>query len=154
MLNEKCLLGSDAVDDCSEGFEQDRNIEPEAPILDIVQIELAPLVKEVADALGLPRDGSVDWQLDLEERLEVDVPDPGDVAAVGVAVVQRSEDPVGAALLEERSDGGVEPRGVLHQDQAEPPAVSNISSRPPNAPPALHSPTTSTAKSRKSVTRC
>ena len=37
-----------------------------------MRFELAPLIKEVGDALGLPRDGSVDWQLDLEERLEVD----------------------------------------------------------------------------------
>ncbi len=37
-----------------------------------MRFELAPLIKEVGDALGLPRDGLVDWQLDLEERLEVD----------------------------------------------------------------------------------
>jgi signal transduction histidine kinase len=37
-----------------------------------MRFELAPLIKEVGDALGLPRDGSIDWRLDLEERLEVD----------------------------------------------------------------------------------
>jgi signal transduction histidine kinase len=37
-----------------------------------MRFELAPLIKEVGDALGLPRDGSVAWHLDLEERVEVD----------------------------------------------------------------------------------
>jgi len=34
--------------------------------------ELAPLVNEVGDALGLPREGSIDWSVDLEDGLEVD----------------------------------------------------------------------------------
>ena len=33
---------------------------------------LAPLVGEVGDSLGLPREGAIDWETDLEEGLEVD----------------------------------------------------------------------------------
>jgi signal transduction histidine kinase len=36
------------------------------------RFELAPLIREVGDSLGLPREGVVDWKLDLEDRLEVD----------------------------------------------------------------------------------
>ena len=36
------------------------------------RFELAPLVSEVGDSLGLPREGAIDWRLDIEDRLEVD----------------------------------------------------------------------------------
>jgi signal transduction histidine kinase len=36
------------------------------------RFELAPLVTEIGDSLGLPRDGVIDWTLDIEDRLEVD----------------------------------------------------------------------------------
>jgi signal transduction histidine kinase len=36
------------------------------------RFELAPLVAEVGDALGLPREGAIDWETDLEDGLEVD----------------------------------------------------------------------------------
>ena len=37
-----------------------------------MRFELAPLVEEVGDSLGLPREGQIDWMPDLEEGLEVD----------------------------------------------------------------------------------
>jgi signal transduction histidine kinase len=37
-----------------------------------VRFELAPLVTEVGDSLGLPREGEIDWDLNLEDGLEVD----------------------------------------------------------------------------------
>jgi signal transduction histidine kinase len=36
------------------------------------RFELAPLVTEVGDSLGLPRAGKIDWTVDIEEGLEVD----------------------------------------------------------------------------------
>ena len=36
------------------------------------RFELAPLVSEVADALGLPRPKLIDWTVEIEETLEVD----------------------------------------------------------------------------------
>jgi len=37
-----------------------------------IRFELAPLVTEVGDSLGLPREGEIDWDLNLEDGLEVD----------------------------------------------------------------------------------
>ena len=37
-----------------------------------MRFELAPLVTEVGDSLGLPRDGEIDWDLTLEDGLEVE----------------------------------------------------------------------------------
>jgi len=37
-----------------------------------MRFELAPLVKELGDSLGLPRDGEIAWKVDIEDRLEVD----------------------------------------------------------------------------------
>lgn len=37
-----------------------------------IRFELAPLVTEVGDSLGLPREGEIDWELNLEDGLEVD----------------------------------------------------------------------------------
>ena len=53
------------------------------------------------------------------ERLEVGVPDPGHVAAVGVAVVERGEEAGTAPGLEEGGDRRVEPGRVLHEHQAQ-----------------------------------
>jgi signal transduction histidine kinase len=36
------------------------------------RFELAPLVSEIGDSLGLPRAGSIAWRLDIEDQLEVD----------------------------------------------------------------------------------
>jgi len=36
------------------------------------RFELAPLVSEVGDSLGLPREGLIAWRPDIEDRLEVD----------------------------------------------------------------------------------
>lgn len=36
------------------------------------RFELAPLVSEVGDSLGLPREGMIGWMTDIEDRLEVD----------------------------------------------------------------------------------
>lgn len=35
-------------------------------------LRLKPLVEEVGDALGLPREGSIDWVLDIDENLRID----------------------------------------------------------------------------------
>ena len=37
-----------------------------------MRFELAPLVNEIGDSLGLPRAGMIAWNLDIEEELEVD----------------------------------------------------------------------------------
>ncbi|MGH6736931.1 MAG: sensor histidine kinase [Methyloceanibacter sp.] len=37
-----------------------------------MRFELAPLVTEVGDSLGLPRDDAIGWRLDIEDQLEVD----------------------------------------------------------------------------------
>ena len=37
-----------------------------------IRFELAPLVKEVGDSLGLPLEGVIDWKVDLEDQLEID----------------------------------------------------------------------------------
>ena len=37
-----------------------------------MRFELAPLVKEIGDSLGLPRPGAIEWRLDIEQHLEVD----------------------------------------------------------------------------------
>jgi hypothetical protein len=52
-----------------------------------------------------------------QQRLEVDVPDPGDVAAVGDLVVQRDDDEVRGAAVDERPDDLVRPGRVLDQEQ-------------------------------------
>ena len=57
------------------------------------------------------------------ERLEVGVPDPRDVTAIGIAIVQRGEEAWAAARRQERTDRRVEPRRVLHEDQ---PHLSSI----------------------------
>jgi signal transduction histidine kinase len=36
------------------------------------RFELAPLVREVGDSLGLPRGNTIEWKLEIEDRLEVD----------------------------------------------------------------------------------
>jgi signal transduction histidine kinase len=36
------------------------------------RFELAPLVTEIADSLGLPREGTIGWKVDIEDKLEVD----------------------------------------------------------------------------------
>jgi len=36
-------------------------------------MRLRPLVEEVADSLGLPREGSIDWVVDIDETLRADV---------------------------------------------------------------------------------
>ncbi len=36
------------------------------------RFDLAQLAGEIGDSLGLPRDGAIDWRLDIEDRLEVD----------------------------------------------------------------------------------
>jgi signal transduction histidine kinase len=36
------------------------------------RFELGPLVNEVGDSLGLPREGAIAWKLDLEDHLEVE----------------------------------------------------------------------------------
>ncbi len=35
-------------------------------------MRLRPLVEEVGDALGLPREGSIDWDIDIDENLRID----------------------------------------------------------------------------------
>ncbi len=37
-----------------------------------MRFALAPLVQEVGDSLGLPRAGVIDWQVDLEDEIQVD----------------------------------------------------------------------------------
>ena len=37
-----------------------------------MRFELAPLVNEIGESLGLPRAGMIAWNLDIEEELEVD----------------------------------------------------------------------------------
>src|SRR5688572_2213748 len=53
------------------------------------------------------------------ERLEVRVPDPRDVAAVGIAVVQRRQQTWPTASFEKSADRSVETRGVLYEDQTQ-----------------------------------
>ena len=36
------------------------------------RFELAPLVAEIGDSLGLPREGTIGWKVDIEDKLEVD----------------------------------------------------------------------------------
>ena len=54
-----------------------------------------------------------------EQRLEVDVPDPGDVAAVGDLVVERDDEDARRAAVDERADGLVRAGRVLDQEQEE-----------------------------------
>jgi signal transduction histidine kinase len=35
-------------------------------------MRLKPLVVEVGEALGLPREGSIDWELDIDDNLRID----------------------------------------------------------------------------------
>ena len=53
------------------------------------------------------------------ERLEVGVPDPRDVSAIGIAIVERGEQARPPTHLEQGADRGVEAGGVLHQDQTQ-----------------------------------
>src|SRR3954471_10583211 len=52
-----------------------------------------------------------------EQRLEVDVPDPRDVAAVCDRVVQRDDGNARRTTLDERAHGFVRARGILDQQQ-------------------------------------
>ena len=52
-----------------------------------------------------------------EERLEVDVPDPGDVASVGDLVVEGDDERLRRAAVDERANRFVCARGILDQEQ-------------------------------------
>ena len=70
----------------------------------------------------------------VEQRLEVDVPDPRDVAAVGDRVVQRDDGDAWRAAVDERAHGLVRAGGILDQEQQQPLAVpTGIRSNRPNA---------------------
>src|SRR6266702_2638035 len=53
------------------------------------------------------------------QSFEVDIPDPGDVRAVGAAVVETDEEPVAASKVDRRAQRLVEPCRVLGQDDVE-----------------------------------
>src|SRR5262249_1911126 len=56
----------------------------------------------------------------VEERLEVDIPDPRDVATVGDLVVEPDDEPGRRAPVDERPDRLVRPRRVLDQQHQQP----------------------------------
>ena len=76
-----------------------------------------PALDVVARAveLGGPSTCDDDPLQPRQQRLEIDVPDPGDVTAVGDTVVQRDENATWSARCDDGSDDFVRARGVLDQ---------------------------------------
>lgn len=58
-----------AINFCTASLSFGRAVEA-APHRDLMQ--LAPLVEEVGEALGLPREGEIAWHVDIDERLRID----------------------------------------------------------------------------------
>ena len=80
-------------------------------------------VLETQSKLGRPLARGDNRLEPCEQRLEVDVPDPRHVAAVGDRIVQRDDGNAGRAAVEERADDFVGTGGVLDQEQEQPLAV-------------------------------
>ena len=66
-----------------------------------------------------------------EQRLEVDVPDPRDVTAVGDRVVQRDHRHARSGAVDERPDRLVRARRVLDQQHQQPPVADRDPLEPP-----------------------
>ena len=76
-------------------------------------------VLEAERKLGGALAGDDDRLEPVEQRLEVDVPDPRHVAAVGDRVVQRDDGDAGWAAVDERADDLVRAGRILDQEQQE-----------------------------------
>jgi len=74
---------------------------------------LGPLVQEVGDSLGLPRDDAITWQLDLEDRLEVDADRDqlyrvlSNLCRNAVQALESECDGLGAIMIMARREGSV-----------------------------------------------
>lgn len=66
---------------------------------------LLPLVEEVGDGLGLPRDGAIDWQLDFEPTLRVDA-DPDHLFRILSNLVRNAVEALERHAEATRSSGG------------------------------------------------
>ena len=58
-----------AINFCNDSLKFGR-AEEATPRRDLLR--LAPLVEEVGDGLGLPRDGQIDWRVDIDDTLRID----------------------------------------------------------------------------------
>jgi signal transduction histidine kinase len=58
-----------AINFCNDTLRYGR-AEEAAPRRELMRLK--PLVEEVGDALGLPREGSIDWLLDIDDSLRID----------------------------------------------------------------------------------
>ena len=74
------------------------------------------------------------------EHLEVHVPEPGDVAAVGVVVVYGYEDVVRVGARDEGAQDLVEAHGVFDQEQKSLPVPGSHPLDPPESPTELSEP--------------
>jgi signal transduction histidine kinase len=77
------------------------------------RFELAPLVSEVGDSLGLPRVGMIAWTLDIEDRLEVDADRDqlyrvlSNLCRNAVQALESEGEPAGEIMIIARREGAV-----------------------------------------------
>ena len=101
--------------------------------LDPVAVEAA--VREPQRQLGRARAGGDEPVEAGEQRLEVDVPDPRDVATVGDGVVQRDHRDARRRAVDERPDRLVRARRVLDQEHQRAAGRRSRSARSGRTPP-------------------
>ena len=85
-----------------------------------MRVLVEPAVREAERELGGAAAGRDEPLEPGEQRLEVDVPDPRDVASVGDRVVQRDHATRRRTAVDERAHGLVRAGRVLDQQQQEP----------------------------------
>ena len=77
------------------------------------RFELAPLVSEIGDSLGLPRTGMIAWSLDIEDRLEVDADRDqlyrilSNLCRNAVQALEADGEPAGEIVVAARREGTV-----------------------------------------------